>query len=60
MIEKYACGVAQGQDTTVMKLVSYCSSGWPDKHQLTPEVKPYWEHRGKLTVNRGLFLFGIE
>lgn len=50
MIEKYR--VAQGQDTTVMTLVSYCSSGWPDKHQLKPEVKPYWEHRGKLTVNR--------
>ena len=56
MIEKYR--VAQGQDSTVMTLVSYCSSGRPDKHQLKAEVKPYWEHRGKLTVNRGLLLFG--
>ena len=56
VIDKYR--VAQGQDTTVMTLVSYCSSGWPDKHQLKPEVKPYWQHRGKLTVNKGLLLFG--
>ena len=56
LIEKYR--VAQSQDSTVMTLVSYCSSGWPDKHRLKAEVKPYWEHRGKLTVNRGLLLFG--
>ena len=56
VIDKYR--VAQGQDTTVMTLVGYCSSGWPDKHQLKPEVKPYWQHRGKLTVNKGLLLFG--
>ena len=35
----------------------YCQGGWPSKHQIPPQVKPYWEARASLTVCNDLLLY---
>ena len=41
---------AQATDATCSKLKKYCSAGWPEKHNLPSDIKPYWKYRGELTV----------
>ena len=37
---------AQQCDTTCSKVTAYCLKGWPDRHKLTADLKPYWLARG--------------
>ena len=33
---------AQTDDPICSTLKTYCLEGWPDKKQLSPELRPYW------------------
>ena len=32
----------QAQDELCGAIAAFCLSGWPDRHQLSPSLKPYW------------------
>ena len=49
---------AQTTDVVCSKLKTYCTTGWPDKRHLPCDIKPYWNHRGELTVVDNLLLCG--
>ena len=49
---------AQHSDATCSTLMKYCREGWPDKHTLVQEFKPYWQARGELTLGEDLLLYG--
>jgi hypothetical protein len=49
---------AQQKDPICRKVVSYCHDGWPDIWEIEPIVKPYWLARDRLTVGKGLLLYG--
>ena len=49
---------AQQCDTTCSKVRDYCLKGWPDRHKLTADLKPYWLARGDLTIGENLLLYG--
>ena len=51
---------AQAADSVCSTLISYCDSGWPDKHLLRTELKPYWKWKGQLTTHNNLLLYGIR
>ena len=51
----YLNGQKSDHTLTVVRL--YCQGGWPSKHQIPPEVKPYWEARASLTVCNDLLLY---
>ena len=48
----------QAEDPLCAQVMKYCSFGWPDKHSIDTKLKPFWGHRGVLTVHKGLLLFG--
>ena len=48
---------SQKSDHTLTVVRLYCQGGWPSKHQIPPEVKPYWEARASLTVCNDLLLY---
>ena len=37
---------------------NYCQFGWPEKHRVTDDIKPYWTLRGYLAMHNGLLLYG--
>ena len=37
--------------------VQHCLEGWPSKHQITPQLRPYCTVREALTVSDGLLLY---
>ena len=41
-----------------MKLIGYCTEGWPERLQLPGILKPYWAVRHKLTIQQGLLMNG--
>ena len=49
---------AQQCDTICSKVRAYCLKGWPDRHKLTADLKPYWLTRGDLTIGENLLLYG--
>jgi transposase InsO family protein len=52
--------IKQRCDNVVCKVIRYCHNGWPDKHQIEAEVRPYWNVRADLTLgnNPQLLLYG--
>ena len=48
---------AQGADSICRQVVTYCQEGWPPITPSQPLLKPYWEKKQHLTVNRGLLMF---
>ncbi len=50
--------VAQEDDDVCRDVMEFCHEGWPEKHKLSGILKPYWEVRGQLAVQRGLLMKG--
>ncbi|KAL5506839.1 hypothetical protein EMCRGX_G008586 [Ephydatia muelleri] len=50
--------VFQASDPECVQIMKYCRFGWPEKHCISDGTKPYWVHRGLLTIQDGLLLFG--
>ena len=48
----------QKADLVCKKLTGYCETGWPEKHDLTPELGAHWPERENLTLAGGLLLRG--
>ena len=48
---------AQSEDPVCSQVTQHCLQGWPSKHQVTPQLKPYWSVRETLTVTNGLLLY---
>lgn len=48
----------QAEDTVCSKLITYLSTGWPNKHSLPDSLKPYWAARGNLSLHNDLLLYG--
>ena len=48
---------AQSEDSVCSQVVQHCLEGWPSKHQITPQLRPYWTVREALTVSDGLLLY---
>ena len=51
---------AQASDTVCSTLVSYCENGWPEKHALSLQLKPYWKWQGQLSTHNRLLLYGTR
>eukprot|EP00731_Ephydatia_muelleri_P000238 Em0001g238a len=49
---------AQATDTETGAVITYCKFGWPVKAKLSPNLKPYWMVRAKLTLHHDLLLYG--
>ena len=49
---------SQASDAVCSQVMKYCQFGWPEKHRVTDDIKPYWTLRGYLTVHNGLLLYG--
>ena len=49
---------AQIQDPLCSKVINFTKSGWSNKQWVHPDLKPFWETRGLLTVFNGLLLHG--
>eukprot|EP00731_Ephydatia_muelleri_P036767 Em0321g6a len=50
--------VFQASDPECVQIMKYCRFGWPEKHCISDGTKPYWVHRGLLTIQDDLLLFG--
>ena len=48
----------QADNAIVSKVITYCRSGWPHKHQISDELRPYWAIRGELSLYNNLLLYG--
>ena len=48
---------AQAEDSICSQVIQCCLEGWPPKHQITSQLRPYWTVRETLTVNYGLLLY---
>ena len=48
----------QADDATVSKIITYCQSGWPQKNQISEDLRPYWAIRGELSLYDNLLLYG--
>ena len=55
-IAKYS--TVQAADAECSKVINYCQNGWPNKHKVSSEVKPYWRVKGELNVHNNLLLYG--
>ena len=55
-LDKYC--QAQNSDLVCSLAKSYCSNGWPHKADIQPNLKPFWEKQGELTVQENLLLCG--
>ena len=51
---------AQASDLVCCTLISYCENGWPEKHSVSSQLKPYWKWRGQLTTHNNLLLYGTR
>ena len=47
---------AQDDDEICKRIKQYCLEEWPDKHHLPNILRPYWNKRGELSVNRNVIL----
>ena len=48
----------QKADSVCAKLIEYCSTEWPEKNALHPELVPYWPEKDNLTLAGKLLLRG--
>ena len=48
----------QSSDPICTILLQYCCNGWPNKKDVDPALKPYWEAQGEITIGDGLLLRG--
>ena len=49
--------MVQQEDPILIKVIEYCSKGWPTKEAVEPELKPYWAVQGSLTLGNNLLLY---
>ena len=49
---------AQANDPVCSQIISFCLKGWPNKHQVTHVIRPYWDSREKISVINNLLLYG--
>ena len=47
----------QAEDSICSKLIEYCTSGWPNRNNLSRELKDFWRFRGELTLSDTLLLY---
>ena len=38
----YVYKTAQSEDSVSSQVTQHCLQGWPSKHQMIPQMKPYW------------------
>lgn len=38
----------------------YCVDGWPDKDKLNVYLKPFYDRRNEISVDKGCLLWGIR
>ena len=48
----------QEADQVCQQIVSYCKSGWPEKHQLPTAVRPYYPVASEISVEHDLLMRG--
>ena len=48
---------AQAEDVVCSKVMSYCRSSWPEKSNLEPVLRPFWNARSSLTLHNNLLLY---
>ncbi|XP_051782102.1 uncharacterized protein K02A2.6-like [Erpetoichthys calabaricus] len=49
---------AQKEDYVCRKVIEHCSTGWPEKCQLDPDIKPFWQHRMDFHLANDLLMKG--
>ena len=47
----------QQSDKVCSKVRQYCQEGWPERHFIEPDIRPFWNARASLTLHKGLLLF---
>ena len=47
--EKYR--KAQLEDLIWSSVIKHCQNGWPEKDKVQPDLKPFWNAQGELTVD---------
>ena len=50
--------VAQQQDSTCSRLITFCKQGWPNKSQITGEALQYWPVREEPSLHDDLLIRG--
>ena len=48
---------AQLQDPICSQVLQYCQSNWPEKHNITGNIRPYWKVRASLSICNKLLLY---
>ena len=48
----------QEQDDVCKQFIVYCRDGWPEKHELTGAIRPYYPVKTEIAVANGLLLRG--
>ena len=51
---------AQAEDSVRSHLIKFSQTSWPEKHNLSGELKKYWSVQDVLTVCDGLLLYGTR
>lgn len=49
---------AQNEDEVCNKVTQHCLTGWPEKCNLDPDIKPYWQYRTEFHLAHGLLMKG--
>ena len=49
--------IAQDNDAVCSKVKEFCVEGWPVMMPSLPLIRPFWERKQHLTINRGLLLY---
>ena len=47
-------------DEVCKHILNFAQNGWPPKERIPHSVKPYWAHRGEITCEKGLLLYGTR
>ena len=47
---------AQAEDNTCSSVISYSQKGWPERKTIEADVRPYWNARAELTVDKNNLL----
>ena len=57
-IEKWLTEITQKQeeDEVCKQLKQYCQPGWPNKHQVSETLKPYYSVSSELTIQHGILM----
>lgn len=49
---------AQVNDPVCSQIINFCLKGWPNKHQISHVIRPYWDSREKISMVNDLLLYG--